>query len=117
MRPLHRRLPATALILAAFFGSSLSLAEKPRVLEKAEPPPPPSMTQEAPTDEPQITIRKQGNDTVKEFRLNGRLYMMQITPVKGPSYYLVDEQGDGQFTRHDALDSGLRVPMWLIKSW
>jgi hypothetical protein len=29
-------------------------------------------------------------------------------------YYLVDQRGNGQFARMDALDSGLVVPMWVI---
>jgi hypothetical protein len=92
-----------------------------RVLEKAEPPPPPPLPaegQESAADpEPQVTIRKERDRTVAEYRLNGRLYMLKVTQANGLVYYLIDERGDGQFTRRDSLDSGLRVPMWVIKSW
>jgi hypothetical protein len=39
---------------------------------------------------------------------------MKVTPAAGPAYYLVDERGDGQFLRRDNLDTGLRVPNWVI---
>jgi hypothetical protein len=51
---------------------------------------------------------------VEEYRVNGRLYMMKVTPPHGVSYYLVDDRGDGTFSRKDALDTGVRVPMWVI---
>ena len=99
---------------------TLALAQQ-RILEKAEPPPPPPMPAEdvqgTAADEPQVTIRKEKDRTVAEYRLNGRLYMMKITQANGLTYWLVDERGDGQFTRRDSLDSGLRVPMWVIKRW
>ena len=78
-----------------------------------EPPPPPPGLQ---TDEaPQVTITKRGEDQVEEYRLNGNLYMVKVTPPHGVSYYLVDSRGDGHFSRMESLDSGLRVPMWVIK--
>jgi hypothetical protein len=118
MNPRPRFLPiALAATLFALFAGAAS-AQKSRMLEKAEPPPPPPLEQPAPADEPQVTIRPgKAGETVREFRLHGKLYMMQVIPAKGPSYYLIDERGDGQFTRRDALDSGLRVPQWVVKSW
>jgi hypothetical protein len=108
-------------ILVAFLFALPALAPaQQRILEKAEPPPPPPMPAEGRDEaapEPQVTIRKEKDRTVAEYRLNGRLYMMKITQANGLTYYLVDERGDGQFTRRDSLDSGLRVPMWVIKSW
>jgi hypothetical protein len=68
-------------------------------------------------DEPQVTISKQTEQTVEEFRANGKLYMIKITPKHGVPYYLVDDRGDGKFARQDGLDSGLRVPRWIIKSF
>ena len=38
----------------------------------------------------------------------------EVTPPHGVPYYLVDERGDGRMTRQEPLDSGLRVPMWVI---
>lgn len=66
-------------------------------------------------DEPQVTITKHSDQTVEEYRVGGRLYMIKITPKNGPPYYLVDDRGDGKFARQDSLDSGLRVPRWVLK--
>ncbi|TCV88054.1 DUF2782 domain-containing protein [Sulfurirhabdus autotrophica] len=75
-------------------------------------PEPPAMVDES--MEPQVTIIKQGEDKVEQYRLNGRLYMLKVTPPHGVSYYLVDQRGDGQFARQDNLDSGVRVPQWVL---
>ena len=99
----------------------LAFAQK-RILEKAEPPPPPPLPSEAEAsqgavEEPVVTIRKEKDKTVSEYRLQGRLYMMKVTQANGLTYWLIDERGDGSFIRRDTLDSGLRPPMWVIKSW
>ena len=60
---------------------------------------------------------KRGTDTVEEYRVGGKLYMLKVTPATGASYYLVDEKGDGKMTRQDSFDSGVRPPMWVIHSW
>jgi hypothetical protein len=52
---------------------------------------------------------------VEEYRANGKLYMIKITPKHGVPYYLVDDKGDGKFARQESMDSGLRVPRWIIK--
>jgi len=109
----RRRGLAAAALLAGLLAPP-ALAQKGEPLP-AVPPPPPEM---APFDaalEPQVTIRKQGADTVEEFRVQGRLYMMKVTPSHGVPYYLVDEKGDGSMVRRDTLDSRLFVPMWVIK--
>ena len=67
--------------------------------------------------EPQVTIVKRGQEKVEEYRLNGRLYMMKVTPPHGVPYYLVDYRGDGKYARQDSMDSGVRVPMWVIHSF
>jgi hypothetical protein len=69
-------------------------------------------------DEQPVNISKQSEETtIEEFRANGRLYMIKVTPKHGAPYYLVDDLGDGRFARHEGLDSGLRVPRWIIKSF
>jgi hypothetical protein len=40
--------------------------------------------------------------------------MIKITPKHGKPYYLIDDRGDGKFARQEGLDSGLRVPTWVI---
>jgi hypothetical protein len=82
-----------------------------------EPPPAPPGTESDPALEPQVTIQRRGTDTVKEYRLNGRLYMIEVTPQHGRPYYLIDNVGRGDFTRLDSYDTGTRPPMWVIHRW
>ncbi len=70
----------------------------------------------AETDEPEVTIVQRGEDTVTEYRIRGKLYMVKVTPPHGVPYYLIDKEGTGQMVRHDGA-ADLAVPMWVIKSW
>lgn len=68
--------------------------------------------------EPEVRIINQQGNTVEEFRMQGRLYMVKITPSKGYPYYLVDSDGDGKLeTRRSDLDPDIVVPRWTIFSW
>lgn len=92
-------------------------AAQPEAPAKAEAPPPPPMTAGEPIDEPEVKIIKHTDQTIEEYRIGGRLYMIKVTPKYGPPYYLVDDKGDGKFARQESLDSGFRVPRWIIKSF
>jgi hypothetical protein len=67
--------------------------------------------------EPEITIKRRGDDKIEEFRANGKLYKIKVTPPFGYPYVLVDTDGDGTFTPYDAHQSELRVPQWQIFNW
>jgi len=43
--------------------------------------------------------------------------MLKVTPPNGPTYYLIDTTGNGNWMRRDSLDDGVRVPMWPIHTW
>ena len=104
------------LSFIAFFCLSLSAyAAQPEPPAKADVPPPPPMNMDDPSGEPQVTITKDSAKMVEEYRANGKLYMIKITPSHGAPYYLVDDLGDGKFVRQESLDSGFRVPRWIIK--
>jgi len=90
------------------------IAAEPAPPAKTNTPAKPSFDTTDPVDEPQVTITKDAAQTVEEFRANGKLYMIKITPKHGVPYYLVDDRGDGKFARQESLDSGLRVPRWVI---
>ncbi|MGZ8268848.1 MAG: DUF2782 domain-containing protein [Burkholderiales bacterium] len=79
-----------------------------------EPPPPPPGLELDPALEPQVTIQRRGADTIEEFRVNGRLYMVKVTPAHGVPYYLIDDVGRGDFVRRDNYDARTRPPMWVI---
>lgn len=105
-----------SLIAALLFSLPLiSFAADPKNLEPVpEIPPPPGATDDS---QPQVTIRQKGTSKIEEYRINGRLYMIKVTPSKGRPYYLVDTHGDGNFSRQNSLDTGVRPPMWVIHQW
>lgn len=90
-------------------------ADKPPKLEPLPEPPPAPEGYDADSDvEPQITIIKRGEDTVEEYRINGELYQMKVTPSHGIPYYLVKEQKDGGWSRLDGPSPTLGIPQWVI---
>jgi hypothetical protein len=111
-------LAATLAVLVVDTGYAQT-APRPRprppgTVPLEEPPPPPAVVEGDPALEPQITIRKDGDRVVTEYRVRGKLYMMRVTPAHGMPYVLIDHRGDGQFSRQDSLDSGVRVPQWVL---
>jgi hypothetical protein len=105
-------LPALLLCLTV----SPVLAQTPPQLPELMPPPLPGA---APEDmEPEVTIRRQAGAVIEEYRINGQLYMVKVTPAKGPAYYLMDTTGDGELeSRRGELDPKLLVPNWVIFRW
>lgn len=90
-----------------------------------EAPPPPPIREPLPPKvqdpdeqlEPRVVIRQEEGRTVEEYSINGRVYMVRITPVSGPSYYLIDEDGDGELdTRHDGMEP-VKPAFWKIVEW
>ena len=106
-----------ALLLAVALPVAAQQPKPPVLQPIPEPPPPPPGYELDPSLEPQVTILKRGTDTVEEYRIGGKLYMIKITPQNGKPYYLVDNKGDGTFTRQDQYDSGIKPPMWVIFQW
>jgi hypothetical protein len=104
-------------LLALFAASPLWADDKPKLPANLqtvpEPPPPPPGYEPNPALEPQITITTRGEDKAEEYRIGGKLYMVKVTPKHGAPYYLVDDKGDGNFVRQ-SLDSGIRVPQWVL---
>ena len=71
---------------------------------------------DAPSSEPDVTIRTEGDNTIKEYRQNGFLYAIQVTPSVGKPYFLVRADGsDGNFIRSDQPD--MLIPSWKIFEW
>jgi hypothetical protein len=112
-----RKILAALLLVCACAASAQSQQRPPNLQPIPEPPPPPPGMELDPALEPQVTIIKRGTDTVEEYRIGGRLYMVKVTPPHGTPYYLIDQRGDGTFARQDSFESGLRVPMWVIKQF
>jgi hypothetical protein len=107
------------LLALAILGIALPLAaqQPPKLEPLPEPPPPPPGLALDPALEPQVTITTRGEDKVEEFRVSGKLYAVRVTPPHGVPYWLMDDNGDGSMVRRNSLDSGLRVPQWVIHSF
>ena len=106
----------TTLTIPAFAQSQAR--PRPKDLQAVEDvPPPPEVKEAVPSKEPQSTTRKSGTDTIEEWKVGGRVYKQRIQPASGPAYYLIDEKGEGKFTRVDGPDLKIAVPTWVIFTW
>lgn len=108
-------------VFASLLGGLLALpllcvaADKPANLQPLpDVPPPPRMTSPnaTPEDAPTITIREEKGTRYEEYRKQGKIYQIKVTPPTGVPYYLIDEEGKGQYVR--ANQPVTRPPMWLI---
>ncbi|WP_434579222.1 DUF2782 domain-containing protein [Pseudomonas sp. Z5-35] len=71
---------------------------------------------EAPSADPDVTIRTEGDRTIQEYRQNGFLYAIKVTPKNGKPYFLVRADGtDANFIRSDQPD--MLIPSWKIFEW
>jgi Protein of unknown function (DUF2782) len=110
------RILLIATLTALALDVSAQSAARPRppgTTPLDEPPPPPAMTEAA--VEPEVTTRNEGDQSIQEYRVKGKLYMQRVTPKNGRPYILMDHKGDGTFTKQDnTLDNGVRVPQWVL---
>jgi hypothetical protein len=104
----------TLLVIPAY-AQSVARERPPGTMPLDEAPPPPPMVQSDPALEPQVTTRTDDEgQIVQEYRINGKVYMQRITPRHGRSYVVIDDRGDGTFTRQDNTLDRLRVPQWVL---
>ena len=125
-RPAGRRLRALLLSASAvcwFAAGSVAAQED---LEKP-PPLPPENAADVPIPpkiqdeqvEPTVTIREEEERTIEEYRVNGQVYMVKITPKGGIPYYYIDADGDGKLEldpSQQALNP-VQPVYWKIKEW
>ena len=102
-------------VLATAAAGALAQQRPPKLEPLPEAPPPPLIREDS--DEPRVRIAPQEGDRVEEVRDGGRVVMLKVPPPNGPTYYLMDTTGNGNWTRRDALDPGIRVPMWTIRTF
>jgi hypothetical protein len=109
------------LFVLVFLIPLLCSAEEPSPEDLApvpEPPELPKQVEDQETMEPDITIKRQGKETIQEFRKNGQLYMVKVIPDVGPAYYFIDTDGDGKLdVRRSDLDKTSNVNQWKILEW
>lgn len=106
----------TFLVLPAAFAQTAANEEE----FEAVPAPPelPDPLENGQPIEPEVTIIRREKEVVEEYRINGILYKVKITPAVGKPYYLIDLDGDGRLEsrRTGIYDDGL-VPQWVLFSW
>jgi len=90
-------------------------------LDQVQPEPPPIPDKLNPNESlvPEVRIVRKEREIVQEYMLDGRLSMVQITPLDGgPSYYIVDTDGDGQVdTRTTDIETGVKPVLFRVYSW
>jgi len=120
---LKRNWMALALLLTLFCTPAVLMAqsdlEKPPEIppvDAEEQPLPPKVQDEQ--LEPTVTIREEEGEQIEEYRYNGQVYMVKVTPRVGVPYYLVDTDGDGNLETSPSkgLDP-VKPVFWKIKEW
>ena len=108
----------SVLMLVSLSGAAVA-ADAPS--PDLQPLPPPPVLDRSASDndlEPQITIIKKKDTVVEEYRMHGKLYKIRVIPKVGKPYYMIDERGDGEFSRQDGPDAAnMRPPRWVLFSF
>jgi hypothetical protein len=111
---LHFSLLCTILLCTS--AVALQATEAPP--EIAPPPPiPPKIDAEQP--EPTVDIRTEEGRIIEEYRINGHVYMVKVTPENGVPFYYMDHDGDGRLELQPG-DEGLdpvQPVFWKVKEW
>ena len=108
----------SVLLLACLSGAVIA-ADAPQPDLQPLPPPPALDPNVHDSDlEPQVTIVKKKDMVIEEYRVGGKLYKIKVIPKIGKPYYMIDDRGNGEFTRHDGPDAAsMRPPRWIIFSF
>ena len=104
--------------IAMVFGLGIAAQETPPNPDPAAPPPfPPKVAGEE--VDPRVVISEREGERIEEYSLNCVVFMVKITPVNGPAYYYLDEDGDGQLElrESDRAMNPVRPVYWKVKEW
>ena len=105
------------ILFFIFFNLMTVIAKADELVPVIEPPELPGSIESGEQIEPQVTIIRQEDKIIEEYRINNNLYMVKITPVVGMTYYLIDHDGDGKLdVRKNELDDVI-VPQWVLLTW
>ena len=105
------------ILFFIFFNLMTVIAKADELAPIIEPPELPGSIESGEQIEPQVTIIRQEDKIIEEYRINNNLYMVKITHITGMTYYLIDHDGDGKLdVRKDELDDVI-VPQWVLFTW
>lgn len=115
---IHALMILAALVTVGAMAQQPVATEAPAAKTAADAPLPEKIrAADDPAANPVVSIRKQDNgDTVEEYRKNGQLYMVKVTPPNGIPYTLMDTNGDGKLDRSDA-DGPIGPVYYTIYRW
>lgn len=67
--------------------------------------------------EPEVRIIRKKDTVIEEYRVNGRLRFIKITPTVGNPYYMVDTDGDGVLETREDNFSNPPINQWILLEW
>jgi hypothetical protein len=63
-----------------------------------------------------VTSRMVDGDRVEEYRVQGQLHVVKVTPRRGAPYYLIDRNGDGRLDSSEG-EGPVSPVMWKLFEW
>lgn len=67
--------------------------------------------------QPDVRIIRKKNVVIEEYRVNGRLRYVKITPSVGNPYYMVDTDGDGVLETREDNFANPPINRWILLEW
>ncbi|MFC5579034.1 DUF2782 domain-containing protein [Lysobacter niabensis] len=63
-----------------------------------------------------VSTRMVDGDRVDEYRVQGQLHVVKVTPKRGAPYYLIDRNGDGRLDSSKG-EGPVSPVMWKLFEW
>ena len=67
--------------------------------------------------QPDVRIIRKKNVVIEEYRVNGHLRYVKITPSVGNPYYMVDTGGDGVLETREDNFANPTINQWILLEW
>ncbi len=67
--------------------------------------------------QPEVRIIRKKDTVIEEYRVNGRLRFIKITPSVGRPYYMVDTDGDGILETREDNFTNPPINQWILLEW
>ena len=118
-----------SLLVVSFNGLAAEDIPPPPSLNKAEKSFTKKINQQVPTipddeaddsrniPEPEVRIIRKKDTVIEEYRVDGRLRFVKITPSRGKPYYLVDTDGDGYLETREDNFTNPPINQWILLEW
>jgi len=75
-----------------------------------------SVATQANSEEGEVVIRNDGDKTIYEYKINGKVKEIKVVPKIGEPYYLVPDDVD-ESDLHKTQESKIKAPWWVIFRW